>query len=239
MENNFLQRTELLIGKESLKKLANSKILVFGVGGVGGYVVEGLVRAGIGSITVVDFDTIDITNINRQIIALHSNIGAYKVDIIEQRIKDINPKCKVIKFRERLIPDNIEKFSLKEYDYIVDAIDSVQSKIALAEYCYNNNISLFSSMGAGNKLDPKRFKVSDIGKTSVCPLARTMRVNLKKKNVKKLKVVWSDESPKKNINRNNGLNKTPTSSISFVPSVAGLIISGEIINELISKENYG
>ncbi|HHX68247.1 MAG: tRNA threonylcarbamoyladenosine dehydratase [Miniphocaeibacter sp.] len=239
MENNFLQRTELLIGEESLKKLANSKILVFGVGGVGGYVVEGLVRAGIGEITVVDFDTIDITNINRQIIALHSNIGAYKVDIIEQRIKDINPKCKVIKFKEKLVPDNIDKFSLKEYDYIVDAIDSVQSKIALAEYCYNNNINLFSSMGAGNKLDPKKFKVSDISKTSVCPLARTMRVNLKKKNVKKLKVIWSDELPKKNNNTNNGSNKTPTSSISFVPSVAGLIISGEIINELISKEDYG
>ncbi len=232
MNKDFLERTELLIGEESLEKLINSKVLVFGVGGVGGFVVEALARLGIGTISIVDFDTVDITNINRQIIALHSTIGMNKVDIMENRIKDINPCCNVIKYIDKLEEKNIEIFNIKDYNYVVDAIDSVNSKLSLAEYCYKNDVNLISSMGTGHKMDPKRFKISDIKKTNTCPLARVIRTKLKKMGVKKLKVLWSDEEPKgkKHINPEN--KKLSPSSISFVPSVAGLIIAGEVAKDL-------
>lgn len=235
MSDKFLERTELLIGEKSVASLTNSNVIVFGVGGVGGYAVESLVRSGLGSITVVDYDIIDITNINRQIIALQSTVGLSKVDVIEKRIGDINPKCHVKKLQKKVDEDNIEDFNLMEYNYVVDAIDSVSGKVAIAEYCYNNGINLISSMGAGRKLDPTRFKVSDIYKTRECPLARVMRNRLKKIGVRKLKVVWSDEKPsgEKFIDELTG--KSSPSSISFVPSVAGLIIGGEVIKDLISR----
>lgn len=233
MNKDFLERTELLIGKDSLEKLINSKVLVFGVGGVGGFVVEALARSGIGSISIVDFDTVDITNINRQIIALHSTVGKNKVDLIENRIKDINPSCNVIKYIEKLVENNIDIFNIKDYNYVVDAIDSVDGKIALAEYCYENDINLISSMGTGHKLDPKRFKISDIKKTNTCPLARVMRTKLKKIGVNKLKVLWSDEKPTGSRHIDPENKKLSPSSISFVPSVAGLIIAGEVVKDLI------
>lgn len=233
MNKDFLERTELLIGENSLDKLINSKVLVFGVGGVGGFVVEALARSGIGSISIVDFDTVDITNINRQIIALHSTVGMNKVDLIENRVKDINPSCNVIKYIEKLEEENIEIFNIKDYNYIVDAIDSVNSKLALAKYCYKNNINLISSMGTGHKLDPKRFQISDIKETNTCPLARVMRTKLKKLGVEKLKVLWSDEVPTGSRYIDPENKKLSPSSISFVPSVAGLIIAGEVIKDLI------
>ncbi|WP_099203290.1 tRNA threonylcarbamoyladenosine dehydratase [Miniphocaeibacter massiliensis] len=235
MERKFLQRTELLIGKSSISTLLNSKVIVFGVGGVGGYTVEALVRSGIENISIVDYDTVDITNLNRQIIALNSTVGKYKVDIFKERIKDINPLCKVKIFKKKLVPKNIEEFSLKEYDYVVDAIDNITSKIALINYCYNNNINIISSMGAGNKLDPTRFKVSDINKTKECPMARVIRTKLKKIGVKKLKVVWSDEKTSGSTMRNEELGKSSPSSIAFIPSVAGLIIAGEVVKDLYTR----
>ena len=234
MADNIFTRTEMLIGKQDLEKLKKSKVIVFGVGGVGGYTVEALVRSNIGEITIVDYDTIDITNINRQIIALHSTVGKYKVDAFRERIHDINPDCKVNVYKEKLTVDNIDYFNLKGYDYIIDAIDNISSKIALAKYAYENNLSIISSMGMGAKLDPTRIKVSDVHKTSVCPLARVMRRELRKRNVKKLKCVWSDEDSKGLHIENDTIGKRTPSSISFVPSAAGLIIGGEVIKDLIS-----
>ena len=234
MADNIFTRTEMLIGKQDLEKLKKSKVIVFGVGGVGGYTVEALVRSNIGEITIVDYDTIDITNINRQIIALHSTVGKYKVDAFRERIHDINPDCKVNVYKEKLTVDIIDYFNLKGYDYIIDAIDNISSKIALAKYAYENNLSIISSMGMGAKLDPTRIKVSDVHKTSVCPLARVMRRELRKRNVKKLKCVWSDEDSKGLHIENDTIGKRTPSSISFVPSAAGLIIGGEVIKDLIS-----
>ena len=193
MENNIYTRTELLIGQDSLNTLKNSKVIVFGIGGVGSFTVESLCRCGIGEISLVDFDTIDITNINRQIHAFICNVGKYKVDEMKKRIELINPDIKVNIFKVKLEKDNIDSFNLKYYDYVVDAIDTITSKIYLIKYCYENNIKIISAMGAGNKMDPTRFKVSDINKTSVCPLARVIRRELKKIGVKKLKCVYSDE----------------------------------------------
>ncbi|MDL2311032.1 tRNA threonylcarbamoyladenosine dehydratase [Peptostreptococcaceae bacterium OttesenSCG-928-C18] len=232
MQREFLQRTELLIGKDSVQKLLNSKVIIFGVGGVGGFTVEALVRAGIENICLVDYDIIDVTNINRQIIALNSTVGKYKTEVLKDRIKDINPLCDVKIFKTKLVPENIENFNLEEYDYVIDAIDNITSKISLIEYCYNNNIKIISSMGAGNKLDPTRFKVSDINKTKMCPMARVIRTKLKKIGVKKLKVVWSDEEVTGKTMRNDSIGKSSPSSISFIPSVVGLIIAGEVIKDL-------
>ena len=234
MSNNFLERTELLIGSQSIAKLSNSKVIVFGVGGVGGFSIESLVRTGIGHIAIVDYDTIDITNINRQIIALQSNIGSLKVEIMKERIKDINPCCNVITYPIKLDENNLETFNLSNYDYIVDAIDDVNAKLLLAEYSYFNNIKIISSMGTGNKLDPTRFSISDIKDTRECPLARVMRNKLKKLGVNKYKVVWSDEPIKGERYYNNITKKISPSSISFVPPVAGLILSSEVVKDLIS-----
>lgn len=235
MNEKFLERTELLIGKNSVEKLSNSKVIIFGVGGVGGFTVEALARSGVGSITVVDYDTVDITNINRQIIALHSTIGKDKVEIIKDRIKDINPNCKVYTMKKKVDENNVEDFQLLEYTYVVDAIDSISGKLAIAEFCYNNNINLISAMGAGRKLDPTRFQISDISKTKECPLARVMRSKLKKLGVKKLKVVWSDEKPTGENHIDEVTGKKSPSSISFVPSVAGLLIGGEVVRDIVSR----
>ena len=197
METIF-QRTELLIGNEGLSKLNKANIIIFGVGGVGGYVVEGLVRSGIENITIVDNDTVNITNINRQIIALQSTIGKVKVDVVEERIKDINPNCNVTKYQMFYLPDEASKIDLSKYDYVIDCIDTVTAKINIIERCSNLGVKVISCMGMGNKLNPLDIRISDIFKTSVCPLARTMRYELRKRNIKELKVCYSLEEPIKN-----------------------------------------
>ena len=223
---NIFSREELLIGKENVEKLKKSKVAVFGIGGVGSYVVEALARAGIGNFVLVDNDNIDITNINRQIIATTKTIGKAKVEVAKERILEINPDAKVNTYKEFYMPDNkIELTS--NISYIVDAIDTVTAKIALIQEADALNIPIISSMGTGNKLEPTKFEVEDIYKTSVCPLAKVMR-----RGIKKLKVVYSKEEPiRLEINSNN---KVP-GSISFVPSVAGLIISSEVIKDIIKS----
>lgn len=227
---DIFSRTERLIGEDALRKLQNSNIIIFGLGGVGSYTAEALARSGIGKMTVVDKDTIDITNINRQLYALHSTVGKPKAEVARTRILDINPECEVTAVAKMYLPENSEDFVLSQYDYIIDAIDNVTAKIDLAVKAEQLGIPIISSMGTGNKLDPTAFKVSDIYKTSVCPLCRVMRTQLKKRGVKKLKVVYSEETPKTDGER------TPA-SISFVPSVAGLIIAGEVIKDIIQKES--
>ena len=247
-ENNWLNRTELLIGKDNVEKLKNSNVVVFGLGGVGSYVVEGLVRAGIGNICIVDKDVVDITNINRQIIADTTTIGKAKVDVEEERIRKINPAANILKFKEFVNADNIDTIMTKasrmsnvdkiinvaksndinpKIDYVVDAIDTVSSKLDIIKYCYSNKIPLISSMGTGNKLDASKFEIADINKTSVCPLAKVIRKELRKLEIRHLKVLYSKEAPKK-------IEGQTTASISFVPSVAGLLIAGTVINELIN-----
>ncbi|MBQ7287432.1 MAG: tRNA threonylcarbamoyladenosine dehydratase [Candidatus Gastranaerophilales bacterium] len=222
------ERFKTLIGENSLEKLIKSKVIIFGVGGVGGYVVESLARSGISEIHIVDNDTINLTNLNRQIIALHSTIGKYKVDAMKDRILDINPKTKVETFNLFFDETTKEQFNFSQYDYIIDAIDSVKSKLLLIECAKENNIPIISSMGTGNKLDPTKFQIADISKTSTCPLARVIRAELKKRKIKDVKVLFSTEEPIKTSQR------TPASS-SFVPPVAGMIIAGEVVKELISR----
>ena len=224
-------RTENLIGADALKKLKNCHIAVFGVGGVGGYVVEALARAGVGNIDLIDSDCVDITNLNRQIIALHSTVGKLKVEVMRDRILDINPNATVNVFPILFLPENSAQFDFSKYDYVVDAIDNVTAKIELAVKCQETNTPLIASMGTGNKLDPTKFEVTDIYKTSVCPLAKVMRYELKKRNVKKLKVLYSKEEPIK-----NSVDPRTPMSISFVPSAAGLIIAGEVIKDIIKQE---
>ncbi|MBQ3547304.1 MAG: tRNA threonylcarbamoyladenosine dehydratase [Clostridia bacterium] len=224
-------RTENLIGAEALQKLKNCHIAVFGVGGVGGYVVEALARAGVGEIDLIDSDRVDITNLNRQIIALHSTVGKLKVEVMRDRILDINPTAKVNIFPILFLPENSSKFDFSKYDYVIDAIDNVTAKIELAVKCQQTKTPIISSMGTGNKLDPTQFQITDIYKTSVCPLAKVMRYELKKRGVNKLKVLYSKEEPIK-----NQLDLRTPMSISFVPSAAGLIIAGEVIKDIIKKE---
>lgn len=232
---NAFSRTELLIGNEAIERLKNSKVAVFGVGGVGGYTVEALARSGVGSITVVDNDTVSVTNINRQIIALTDTVGQNKVDVIEDRIKKINPTCQVEKHNLFYTKDNAQSFDFSQYDYIVDAIDTVSSKIQLIEQAQESGTAIISSMGAGNKMNAAAFEVSDIYKTSVCPLAKVMRRELKKRGVKKLKVVYSKEEPLTPLSSDENIQgrRQIPGSMAFVPSVAGLIIAGEVIKDLI------
>ncbi|HBG1750933.1 TPA: tRNA threonylcarbamoyladenosine dehydratase [Clostridioides difficile] len=235
MENNFTTRTSFLVGDDGIKKLNNSKIIVFGVGGVGSFTVEALARAGVGNITIVDFDDVDITNINRQIPALHSTVGRYKVDVMEERILDINPNINIKKIRSLYNKDTSDEILTERYDYVVDAIDMVSSKIHLIETCEKKGLKIISSMGMGNKLDPTKIVVTDIHKTSTCPLAKVMRKELRDRGIKKLKVVYSTEQPielKKKVM--NGRKVTP-GSVSFVPSVGGLIIASVIVNELLGQ----
>lgn len=232
---NQFSRTELLIGTEAMDKLKKSKVAVFGVGGVGGYTVEALVRCGVGSIAVIDNDTVSVTNINRQIIADLDTVGKSKVDVMEQRIKKINPDCRVEKHPVFYTAENAGDFDFSQYDYVVDAIDTVSSKIRLILQAQHADTAVISSMGAGNKMDPARFEVADIYKTSVCPLAKVMRRELKKRGVKKLKVVYSKEEPLVPMQSDEnvqGRRQIPGSN-AFVPSVAGLIIASEVIKDLI------
>ncbi len=225
---DIFSRTERLIGKDALLKLKSSNIIVFGLGGVGSYTVEALVRSGVGKITVVDKDEVDITNINRQLYALHSTVGKPKAEVAKERILDINPECEVTSIRKMYLPENADEFNLQSFDYIIDAVDCVTAKISLAEKAEELSIPIISSMGTGNKLDPTQFKISDIFSTSVCPLCRVMRTQLKRHGVKHLKVLYSEEIPITDGER------TPA-SISFVPSVAGLIIAGEVIKDIIKR----
>lgn len=232
--NDRFTRTEMLIGERALAKLKNSRVMVFGVGGVGGYVCEALARAGIGGITLVDNDTVSESNINRQIIALTSTVGQLKTDVMKKRILDINPDADVITHNIFVLPENIDEFDFKGYDYIVDAIDTVSGKLAIIEKAYSSGVPVISSMGTGNKFDPTKFEITDINKTSVCPLARVMRYELRNRGVKKLKVLYSKEEPIKPDNKAVGTTgKAVPGSISFVPSAAGLIIGGEVIKDLI------
>ncbi len=228
-------RTKLLIGEKGILKIKNSKVIVFGIGGVGGYVVEALARCGVGQIDMVDNDKVATSNINRQIIALNSNVGQYKVDVAKKRLLDINPDLKIKTYKTFYMPKTKDIFNFKDYDYIVDAIDTVTGKISLIEEAKSADIPIICSMGAGNKLDPTLFKVADISKTSVCPLARTIRLELKKRNIKNVKVVFSTEPPIKPLQSEEKTTKRQTpGSISFVPSVAGLIIASEVVKDLCS-----
>ncbi len=235
---NLFSRTELLLGKDAMNKLASSRVAVFGIGGVGGYTVEALVRSGIGAIDIIDNDIVSPSNINRQIYATTKTIDEYKVDVAARRIAEINPDVVVRSYKTFYMPDTSDRFDFTDYDYIVDAIDTVTGKLELIVRANEAKTPIISSMGAGNKLNPTAFEVTDIYKTSVCPLAKVMRRELKQRGIKKLKVVYSKEIPLTPLESDeppaSGRRQTPGST-AFVPSVAGLIIAGEVIKDLISQ----
>lgn len=242
MENQF-SRTELLFGKKAMEKFAGSRVAVFGIGGVGGYTTEALVRSGIGEIDLIDSDRVSLTNLNRQIIALRSTVGKYKVDVMQERIMDINPDIKVHVHKCFYLPETKDQFDFSKYDYVVDAVDTVTAKIQLVMEAKEAGVPIISSMGAGNKLDPAAFQVADIYKTSVCPLAKVMRRELKSRGIKKLKVVYSQELPIKPAPEaisayqaeetpEESRKRSIPGSAAFVPSVAGLIIAGEVLKDL-------
>ena len=229
--NEYLERTTLLIGGEGVKRLRQARVAVFGIGGVGGYVVEALARSGVGKLDLIDKDVVSASNINRQIIALTSTIGRPKVEVMRERIAGINPNCEVRCYQTFYLPETADNFDFTQYDYVVDAVDTVTAKITLIMEAKEKKIPVISCMGAGNKLDPTAFRITDIYKTSVCPLAKVMRRELKKRGVLDLKVVYSEEIP-----QNSGLfdenGKQIPGSIAFVPSVAGLILASEVIRDL-------
>ena len=226
-------RTALLIGEEGVEKLKNARVAVFGVGGVGGYVVEALARSGVGALDLIDKDTVSESNINRQIIALHSTLGRLKTEVAAERAKDINPNIVVRTHNVFYLPETANAFDFSRYDYVVDAIDTVSGKVALIEQAKKANVPVISSMGAGNKLNATAFEVADIAKTSVCPLARVMRRELKKRGIERVKVVYSKEEPMESAVMDEESGKSVPGSIAFVPSVVGLILAGEVIKDLI------
>ena len=227
MENRF-SRTEALLGEQAMEKLKKARVAVFGIGGVGGHVVEALVRSGVGAVDIVDSDKVCLSNLNRQIIATESSIGKYKVDVMKERILDINPEAVVNVHKCFYLPETKDEFDFSQYSYVVDAVDTVTAKIQLVMEAAEAGVPIISSMGAGNKLDPTAFQVADIYKTSVCPLAKVMRRELKKRGIKKLKVVYSKEQPV--------VKNTVPASVAFVPSVVGLIIAGEVIKDLVKVD---
>jgi len=231
MSLNQFSRTELLIGKDGIEKLQKAKVAVFGIGGVGSYVVEGLARVGVGHLIIVDYDKYDITNINRQLGALHSTIGKYKVDVMKERILDINPNAIVEAYKPNEIEGGETNLVDSSFTYVVDAIDTMANKIKLIEKANAENVKIITATGAGNKLDPTKFEITDIYKTSVCPVCKILRKELKQRNIKKLKVLYSKEIPQKP--ETNG--ERTLGSVSFVPSVAGLIIAGEVIKDIIKE----
>ena len=252
MQNQF-SRTQLLFGQDAMDRLAKSRVAVFGVGGVGGYAVEALARSGVGALDLIDDDRVCLTNLNRQIIALHSTVGKYKVDVAEARVRDINPACVVHTHKTFFLPETASQFDFSQYDYVVDAIDTVTGKIGLVAAAKAAGVPIICSMGAGNKLDPTRFRVSDISKTHTDPLAKVMRNKLKRMGIAKLKVVWSDELPVKPIDdptiscrthcvcppgteRKCTERRDIPGSNAFVPSVAGLVLASEVIKDLIGRE---
>lgn len=222
---SMFERTEFLIGVAGIKKLRDSHVAIFGIGGVGGMCTEALARAGVGTITIIDHDAIDESNINRQVIATKDSVGRYKVDVMKERIFSINPSCRVIRRREFFLPENSSEFDFSKYDYVVDAVDTVSAKLSIIENAKMVQTKVISAMGTGNKMHPELFMVSDISKTSVCPLARVMRRELGRKGIKDVKCVYSKEPAIKN-------GKT-VGSISFVPPVAGMIMAGEVVKDLI------
>lgn len=246
MEHEFT-RTALLLGQEAIDKMAESRVAVFGVGGVGGYVVEALIRTGLGEIDIIDNDTVALSNINRQIIATSKTIGRDKVNVMKERILEINPNVKVHTHKCFFLPETSDTFDFSKYDYVVDAIDTVTGKLEIIQKAYKANVPVISAMGAGNKLDPTRLEVADIYETSICPLAKVMRRELRARGIKNLKVVYSKETPIKplpmpeqdNVNEQVEVNKVTIKkraipgSVSFVPPVAGLIIASEVIKDLI------
>lgn len=251
MLQHSLSRTELLIGKDALDKLAKSKVMIFGVGGVGSFTVEALARAGVGNLILVDDDTVCLTNLNRQIHATYKTISKNKVEVMKERVLSVNRNCNVETIQVFVTPDNLEEIIPDDVDYVVDAIDTVSAKIALAVYCEQKGIKLMSSMGTGNKLNPAEFKVADIYNTKVCPLAKVMRYELRKRGVKKLKVVYSEEMPRKpkvedvvtcktgcvctgGTKKCSAKRQIP-GSVSFVPPVAGMIIASEVVKDLIKE----
>lgn len=249
---NQFSRTQLLLGEDAMEKMMGAKVAVFGIGGVGGYVVEALVRSGVGSFVLVDDDKVCLTNLNRQIIATRKTVGKYKVEVMRERILEINPDAEVEMHQCFYLPENADDFDFKNYDYIVDAVDTVTAKLELIMRAKEAGVPIISCMGAGNKLDPTKFQVADIYKTTMCPLAKVMRRELKKRGVKKLKVVFSTEKPTRPLEdmsiscRTNCIcppgakhkcteRRDIPGSVSFVPSVAGLIIAGEVIKDLAQK----
>lgn len=232
---NPFARTERLLGEDAMKKLRAARVAVFGVGGVGGYVVEALARSGVGAIDLIDHDTVSITNLNRQIIALQSTLGKYKVDVMKDRILDINPECKVDIHRCFFLPETEREFDFREYSYVVDAVDTVTAKIQLVMQAKACGVPVISSMGAGNKLDPTRFEVADIYETSVCPLAKVMRRELKKRGVENLKVVYSKEQPVRQKMQESTAERAVPGSTAFVPSVAGLVLASEVVKDLTER----
>lgn len=249
MLQHSLSRTELLIGKDGLEKLRNSKVVVFGIGGVGSFTVEALARSGVGTLVLIDDDTVCLTNLNRQIHATYDTLSKSKVEVMKERILSINKKCEVITHQVFVTADNIGDIVTEDVDYVVDAIDTITAKLALAVYCQDKNIKIISSMGTGNKLDPTQFKVTDIYKTKVCPVAKVMRYELRKRGVKALKVVYSEEVPMKpNVEDvvtcktgcvcTGGTKKCSSKrqipgSVSFVPPVAGMIIASVVIRDML------
>lgn len=247
---NQFSRTELLFGKDAVQRLFKARVAVFGIGGVGGYTVEALARSGVGALDLIDDDKVCLTNINRQIIATRKTVGRYKVDVAAERVNDINPDCTVRTYKTFYMPETQDLFDFSQYDYIVDAIDTVKGKLTIIENATKSNVPVISSMGAGNKVDPTAFEVADIYKTSVCPLAKVMRRELKKRGVEKLKVVYSKEEPVKPIGEEESscrrhcicppgterkctVRRDIPGSNAFVPSTVGLIIAGEVIKDLI------
>lgn len=246
---NQFSRTQLLLGGEAMKKLSESRVAVFGVGGVGGYACEALVRSGVGHFDLIDDDKVCLTNLNRQIIATRRTVGKYKTDVMKERMLEINPDVDVTSHKCFFLPENADEFPFSEYDYVIDAVDTVTAKLELVMKCRELNVPIISSMGAGNKLDASAFRVADIYKTKMCPLAKVMRRELKKRGVKKLKVVYSEEKPTRPIEdmsvscRTNCIcppgaahkcteRRDIPGSVAFVPSVAGLIIAGEVVKDL-------
>jgi len=246
---NQFSRTQLLYGAEAMEKLASSRVAVFGIGGVGGYVVEALARSGVGTLDLIDDDKVCLTNINRQILATRKTVGQYKVDVAEERVHEINPQCTVNTYKTFFLPDTQDQFDFREYDYVVDAIDTVTGKLAIVEKAKEAGVPVISSMGAGNKLDASQFEVADIYKTSICPLAKVMRRECRKRGIKSLKVVYSKEEPVTPLEdmsiscrqhcicppgtaRKCTERRDIPGSTAFVPSVVGLIIAGEVINDL-------
>lgn len=227
-----LKRTEMLFGKENVEKLKSKHVIVFGIGGVGGYACEALARTGVGKISLVDNDTISLSNINRQIIALHSTVGRYKTEVMKERIYDINPNIEVNIFNTFYTKENKDSFDFTKYDYVIDAIDTVSGKISLIERCTELEVPIISSMGTGNKIDPCSFKVADINKTTMCPLARVIRTELRKRGIKKLKVVYSDEKPITPELEDGEADRSTPASCAFIPPIGGLIIASEVIKDL-------
>ena len=234
--NQMFSRSLLVLDEDQLAKIQSKTVVVFGLGGVGGYVVEMLARAGIGKIIIVDFDVVDVTNKNRQIIALDSTIGFSKTALMEKRIKDINPEIEVININKRLSSDNIELFFTTSVDYVVDAIDQVSAKLELIKYCSNKKIPIISSMGTGNKLDPRKIEITDIFKTDMDPMARIMRKELKNLGIKELKVVFSREMPIRNIKNYEKIeDKRKPGSLPFVPATAGIMLAYQVIMDILEN----